>query len=137
MSKAKLQMMIEATRGMDIRTDAVEHLETGLEFYARMCNHDPANMEKWMDKRMAVAAKLAPYQRPTFQAIQVTGNSQDQAKLAKMSDAELAFALKERAESLGMVVKIRSNLEYRAKHFERGVAEEIINGPQIVDENET
>ena len=133
--KAKLQLMLEATRGVDISKLAVDHLADVLEFYARMCSADPSNMASWMDKRMACAARLAPYQSPTFQAISVTGNTQDQGKLAQMSDAELAMALKARAEALGMEVKIRSKLEYRAKHFERGVAEEIINGPQL-DENE-
>jgi hypothetical protein len=94
-------------------------------------------MGQWMDKRAAVAARLAPYQSPTFQAISVTGNQQDQAKLAQMSDAELAMALKERAESLGMQVKIRSTLEYRAKHFERTIDEDIINGPQQGEDDPT
>jgi hypothetical protein len=54
-----------------------------------------------------------------------------------MSDAELAMALKERAESLGMQVKIRSTLEYRAKHFERTIDEDIINGPQQGEDDPT
>lgn len=133
--KAKLALMLEATRGLDISKLAVDHLVDVLEFYARMCSADPSNMGQWMDKRAAVAARLAPYQSPTFQAISVTGNQQDQAKLAQMSDAELAMALKARAEDLGMEVKIRSKLEYRAKHFARTIDEEILNGPQR-EENE-
>ena len=99
LGKAKLQYMLEAAKNQEISELAVEHLAAGLRYYAALCNSDPSNMEKWMDKRMAVAVRLAPYQSPTFQAISVTGNQQDQAKLAQMSDAELAMALKERAES--------------------------------------
>ena len=120
---------------VDPTRKAIDYLAEVLAYYRRRADSEPAKFDYWMGMVMECATRLARYQSPTFQAIAVTGTSQDQAKLAQMSNAELAMALKARAESLGMEVRMRPQINDKGRAFIHDIDEKIIpNEQQRVDD---
>jgi hypothetical protein len=105
---------------------AIDYLAEVLAYYRRRADSEPARFDYWMGMVMDCATRLARYQSPTFQAIAVTGTSQDQTRLAQMSNAELAMALKARAESLGMEVRMRPQVSAKGRPFIHDIDEKIV-----------
>ena len=111
--RRRVRQYLEATKTTHISKLAVEHLAECLELYAAMAKADPQNWEKWREKQVEVATRLARYQSPTYTAIAVSGQDQrDNERLARMNEKELAFELKRRCEALGLDIQVRPRDPY-------------------------
>src|SRR5277367_6360706 len=119
---------------VDPTRKAIDYLAEVLAYYRRMADAEPSKFTHWMGLVMECATRLAKYQSPTFQAIAVTGTNQDQAILAKLTNAELAMALKARAESLGMEVRMRPQINQKGRAFIHEIDEKIV--PNQAEMNE-
>jgi len=84
-----------------------------LEFYTERAISDPEQVEHWQRCRLEAATRLAKYQSPTFSAVAITDqNQQETEKLARMTEEELAFELKRRAEALGLEITVKPRDRY-------------------------
>jgi hypothetical protein len=99
---------------------AIDHMAEVLEYYTQKTIDDPEQREHWQRCRLEAATRLAKYQSPTFSAVAVTGQSQHGAeKLARMTEQELAFELKRRAEALGMEITEKPRNRHSIRHPEQ------------------
>jgi len=92
---------------------AIDHMAEVLEYYTQKAIDDPEQREHWQRCRLEAATRLARYQSPTFSAVAVTGqNQQETEKLARMTEEELAFELKRRAEAVGLEITVKPSDRY-------------------------